>query len=165
MSCSSYNHRPRFILAGLFLMFAFLLTACSTGTQDFTITLDEARVNQIVQNSLAASAANELPFQVRAVDMKDGYIRVFISYARPDGPELVGSYDFSIDAEAGRLKGQIVGMDMPGLVLESGVVSQLAELIANDFAAVSEVNGVINFLDVVISEDSVDLVVRLTPTP
>jgi hypothetical protein len=142
-----------------------LLTACNVGAQDFTISLKEARVNQIVQNSLASAAASELPFQVRAVDMKDGYIRVFVSYTRPDAPELIGSYDISLDAEAGGLKGQIVGMDMPGLVLDSDVVSQLAELIASDFATVSELKGFVNFLDVIIGEDSLELVVRLTPSP
>jgi hypothetical protein len=78
---------------------------------------------------------------------------------------LIGSYDISLDAEAGGLKGQIVGMDMPGLVLDSDVVSQLAELIASDFATVSELKGFVNFLDVIIGEDSLELVVRLTPSP
>jgi hypothetical protein len=149
----------KLLLIGLGWMLILLsLSACAPANQDVAISLKEINVNEVIQN---AAAEQDLPFRVESVDMKDGFMRVFMAYRKEDGTELTGSYDIALNAVDGKINGEIIKVDMPGLKLDNQILEQIADLITQDFAlAASRVNGDVYFVSLKTSEDDMQMVIQ-----
>ena len=147
---------------GLVSLFAaFILSGCSTGNREISINLKEANLNEVIQN---AAEVQDLPFQVNSVDMKDGLMRVFMSYRKEDGTELNGAYDITLKTEEGQLSAEIMNVDMDGLVLDQQILDQIADLIKRDFVnASSSIRGQVEFRSLQIGEDGLQMVLDITP--
>lgn len=153
--------RSNRIRLGLILSLVLIfLNACSLASnQDLVMNLDESKVNQIIQG---APLAQNVPFRITGVDMKDGYMRVFMSYRKENGSELIGSYDISLKVDAGAIGTDILNVDMPGLVLNQQILDQIAELISRDFSyGASMINGQVVFKTLKMSEDNLVLTVQI----
>jgi hypothetical protein len=156
------NPHRKLLLIGLgSIIIILFLSACGPTNRDVTINLKEINVNEVIQS---AAAEQDLPFSVNGVDMKDGYMRVFMSYRKEDGSELTGSYDIALKAVDGKISGDIIKVDMPGLQLDSAILQQIADLITRDFAqAASRVNGDVYFVSLKTNEDDMQMVIQPPP--
>jgi hypothetical protein len=152
-------HKKLLLIIVLYMIIVLVLSACSPTNRDVTINLKEINVNEVIQS---AAAEQDLPFSVNGIDMKDGYMRVFMSYRKEDGSELTGSYDIALQAENGKITGEIIKVDMPGLQLDNTILEQIANLITNDFAlAASRVNGEVYFVSLKTNEDDMQMVIQI----
>lgn len=141
------------------LLLASALTACASSNREIPITLKETNVNEVIQS---ADTNQDAPFRIESVDMKDGFMRVFMSYRKADRTVLNGSYDVALNIENGKIVAKILDVDMPGLALDDQILQQIAELIAHDFSfAAANIANQVEFVSQKMSEDSLDLVIRI----
>jgi hypothetical protein len=140
------------------MIIVMIISACGPANRDVTINLKEINVNEVIQS---AAAEQDLPFRVNSVDMKDGFMRVFMSFRKEDGSELTGSYDIALKAVDGKIIANIIKVDMPGLKLDNQILEQIADLITRDFAlAASNVNGEAYFVSLKTNEDDMQMVIQ-----
>jgi len=142
------------------LVIITFLSACGAITeQDVTLNLKESSVNEIIQSS---ANSPDVPFRVSGIDMKDGFIRVFLSYLKADGSQLTGSYDLTLKVSDGQPTASISNVNMPGLKLDRDFLDKISKLIADDFIlAATKINGQVNIQSLNISEDRVQLIVTI----
>jgi uncharacterized protein YceK len=145
----------------ILMLLTILISGCSLINSETTITLEEQQVNEIIKSANAAAATGGTGLQVTGVDMKDDIIHVFVDYIE-DGSKVAGSYDISLDVSEGMILSQITAVDLPGLTLSPQQIGEIAQKIADDFTfASSEVGGRVDILSITITEDSLQMQVRL----
>jgi hypothetical protein len=94
--------------------------------------------------------------------MKDGFIRVFMSYQKPDGSKLSGSYDIALQVTDGQPTAIVSNVNMPGLELDRSLLDKISKLIVDDFIlASSKIDGQMQIKSLNTTEDSVELVVNI----
>lgn len=153
------NSSKSWILLGMISLLAVILSACGTSNRAITINLKEANVNEVIQN---AAAVQDRPFQVDSVDMQEGFIRVFMSYRKPDGSKLNGTYDIALKADQGQLSADILDVDMQGLELDQPILGQIADLIQRDFInASTNIRGQVDFQSLEIHDDGLQMVLQI----
>lgn len=146
------------ILGGVIVL--LLLSACNS-SNPVTINLKENNVNQFIRN---ATATQDAQFWINGVDMKDGFMRVFMVYRKSNGSELNGSYDMTLRIENGEIKADIIEVDMPGLELNQQILDQISALIARDFVfAASRLGGKVEFQGINLTEDNLEMNVVISP--
>ena len=153
-------HR-KFGMIGFFgILLAVLLSACGlVGNSEFTVSLKEANLNEVIQS---APVDSNNPFRVTNVDMQDGIIRVAISFRKADGSDLTGSYDLLLSAADGQIVTEIINVDMPGLKLDQPILDQFAELINRDFlSAASGLGGQVTIHSLQITDDAIEMALTL----
>ena len=154
------NPPKKMSIIGLgWMIFVFIISACGPARRDVTVNLREINVNEIIQSAVAEQ---DQPFRINGVDMKNGFMRVFMSYRKEDGSELTGSYDIALKAVNGKIIGDIIKVDMPGLQLDSATLKQIAGLFKDDFIlADSRVNGEVYFVSLEMNEDDMQMVIQV----
>ena len=136
------------------------LSACGViSGQNLTLNIKESSVNEIIQKP---TDSPETPFRISGIDMKDGFIRVFMSYQKPDGSKLSGSYDIALQVTDGQPTAIVSNVNMPGLELDRSLLDKISKLIVDDFIlASSKINGQVQIKSLNTTEDSVELVVNI----
>jgi hypothetical protein len=151
----------KYLMLGLLCMsLAILLGACDVAAnRDIPLNLKEANVNEVIQN---AALSGDSAFRIDNIDMKDGYIRVFMAYRQEDGTDMSGSYDVALKLDNGQIRSEISNVNMPGLVLDQQILDQIAELITRDFVfAGSKVQGQVEIVSLITNEDGLQMVIRV----
>jgi hypothetical protein len=142
----------------LYLIFPLLLTSVGS-YHEIPIKITEVDVNEVIQN---AKTGQDSPFRIENLDMKDGYMRIFMSYRKGDGSYLLGSYDVAFDIENGKVTAKIVKLDMPGLSLDDETLRYIAQLITKHFSyTTANIGDQVEFVYQKMNRDSLDLVIRI----
>jgi hypothetical protein len=144
------------------LILAILVGGCSLISKQTTLTLEEQQVNDIIKNANASTQTEQPRLQATGVDMHDGFIHVIVEYLKEDGSKIEGSYNVSLTVLDGIIQAEISSVDLPGLALSQKVINQIANKIAIDFAAASsQLGGRIEVLSIAVTEDRLQMVVRM----
>jgi hypothetical protein len=152
------NRLKLFLLSGIFLIM-IPLSACSFPGREIQLSIKEADVNQLLLNA----ASEDLPFKVDRVDMRDGSIKVYISYRQPDGSEIQGSYDLEFTVDDGKLAGKISNVDMQGLNINPGILDQVSSLILREFTTPgAKLGDRVTYQSINIDDDEIQLVIRVS---
>ena len=144
------------------LILAILVGGCSLISKQTTLTLEEQQVNDIIKNANASTQTEQPRLQATGVDMHDGFIHVIVEYLKEDGSKIEGSYNVSLAVLDGIIQAEISSVDLPGLTLSQQEIEQIANKIAIDFAAApSQLGGRIEVLSIAVTENHIQMVVRM----
>jgi hypothetical protein len=145
------------------LTLAVLALACG-GSATIPITLSEADVNRIIQNSTITSGSDELLVEVSSVDMQDGFIRINGTHEREDGTTVPGSCDVALTAQDGMLKAEITAVNIAGIDLNDARITRINDELARDFAESASDTDEVEFTSVTTTEDALTFVIKITPS-
>ena len=148
------------LILSMVFIFAIIQSGCAALNKNLTINLQEEKVNEILQSS---NASQNLPFQMDRIDMKDGFIRVYMSYANRDGSKMTGSYDIRMSIQDGVPVADISNVDMIGLKLDQQILDQIGQLMIRDLVfAAANLNGQVEFQSINITENDMQIVIKIS---
>ena len=145
------------------LTLAVLALACG-GSATIPITLSEADVNRIIQNSTVTSGPDELLVEVSSVDMQDGFIRINGTHEREDGTTVPGSCDLTFTVQDGTLMAEITAVNIAGVDLSDERITRINDELAREFTGAASDTDEVEFTSVTITEDALKFVIKITPS-
>lgn len=146
---------------------AFIPHGLGDFSQEITVTLDEEMLSQS-EPTFKVHNHNfweELDVDVDRMELHDGYLRFLGTKVMPDGSISDCSIDVDLRAENGALTAEIIALDVPGIaVRDSSVVkiNQEMEVLIHSKVLVLYPSSEVNFQDVEITEDALQITVEVT---
>ena len=128
------------------------------------VTFTEDRLNQMFRNIRTLNNANpdNLLDKITSVELHEGYIRAFGEDTLPDGSLVKGSFDVSITAVDGKLKVELIAVDIPNVDMSDPRIVDLNTELAQDLSTmVTDTNGNVTFKDTRVSEELLTLTVQV----
>lgn len=153
------------ILAGLFVLLTSAACSFSGITSkvgnnlDFQVTLSQDQINTLLANAHqnAPDRNRDLLDDLTRVDLQDGLIRVYGTRTH-QGQRVSGSYDVKLAAVDGKLKAEIVGVDIPGMSLDDPRVQSTNEEVAKSLSqSAMENHDHVSFDSVKVTNDNVQI--------
>jgi hypothetical protein len=144
----------------LIVLAALLLAGCGAnvnvnfnaeGGATITVSLDQARIDELIRESPTATDRDGLLTEITSVDLMDGLVRVTGVHVREDGTRLNGSYDFTMSANDGRLSAQVVAVNIEGFNMDDARIARINQELADAFSRAASDSPNVHFDSVVIS--------------
>jgi len=126
-----------------------------------TVTLDEARLNEMLRNSSATTENDSLLTEIERVEFRDGRVRVSGVRVQPDGTRLDGSYDFVASTADGRLVVQIVAVDLEGFSMDDDRIARINTELSDALGRAASDNPNVRFNTVTITDDALTLTIKV----
>ena len=143
------SHVPKWILFAIPLLLAVLSLACSgssiiggTSGLEVTINLSENDVNRLLRHSFIDQDEDNLLEDITSIDMQPGVIRIHGTYTNSDGATVPGSADITFSVQDGMLN----------------------DSMTREFAKAASESDKVEFTSVEITEDSLEFVIKVTPS-
>lgn len=153
------NNKLKPLTISMVLVIASILSGCTGLNKNITLKLQEAKVNEVLQS---VNVSQSLPFQIDRIDMKDGFMRVYMSYTKQNNSKMNGSYDIRMSIQNGVPVANISNVDMTGLNLNQQMLDQIGELMIHDvLLAATKLNGQVEFQSINITENEMQIVIKI----
>jgi hypothetical protein len=161
----------RFLLFVIPLTLALLSVACISGitlgdsnSMEVSVTLDENDINSILDLSIDYSDDEDnLLTNITNVDFQDGFIRVFGTHERDENTSVTGSLDFSVTVKNGMLDVEVTGVDIPGLDINDERITRFNQRLGTELSKAATDSDAAEFTEVTITEDAIEITIRITP--
>ena len=156
--------KKRFVLMAV--LAGLLLVGCGTnvnvnfnaeGGASISVSLDEARINELLRNNPSTTERDGLLTEITAVDMQEGLIQVSGVHVRPDGTRLDGSYDFTLSASDGQLAAQVVAVHIEGFSMDDARIARINQQLAEGFGRAASESPNVHFNSVVIGNNELKI--------
>jgi hypothetical protein len=127
------------------------------GGTTITVSLNEARINDLIRESPAATDRDGLLTEITSIDMQDGQITVTGVHVRADGTRLDGSYDFSLSASDGRLAAQVVAVRIEGFSMDDARIARINQQLAEAFGRAASDSPNVHFDSVLVTNSELKI--------
>ena len=132
------------------------------GGASITVSLDEARINDLIRESPATTDRDGLLTEITSIDMMDGLIRVSGVHVRSDGTRLNGSYDFNLSASDGRLAARVVAVSIEGFSMDDARIARINTELADAFGRAASESPNVHFDSVIIGNSEMKISLTVT---
>jgi hypothetical protein len=165
------SHFTKLVLFVVPLLLAMLSLACGAGSiigdttsLEVTASLSENDVNRLLRHSFIDQDEDNLLEDITGVDMQPGVIRIHGTYTNSDGATVPGSADITFSVQDGMLNGKITAVDIAGLDVNHPRVTRINDSMTREFAKAASESDKVEFTSVEITEDSLEFVIKVTPS-
>lgn len=164
------KHGTHYIKLGLMLLvMVFTSLACISGinlgdqpTIEVKVSVSENAINRRIRHSFLDNGDDDLFDEITSIDFQSNLIRVFGLYRNSEGSEVAGSADVSFYAEDGKLNAEIIAVDVIGLDINHSRVTHINNVLAQVFSEEVSENDDVEFLNVIITEDAMEITIRVS---
>ena len=162
----------KLILFVVVLMMAMLSMACifsgisvgDTTSLELTVTLKEDTLNRLLRHSFTEQDEDNLLKTITSVDMQADLIRIYGTYTHSDGSEVPGSVDLIFSVKDGKLNAEIIAVDIAGLDVNHPRVTRINDVLEREVGEAASDSDEVEFVSVEITEDSLEFIVKVTPS-
>jgi len=146
-----------------------ILTACGVNfsvdsdSVSITINLSEPDFGLPFQNA-SLTGDDGLLIDISDVDFQEDLIRISGTYENQDGNPVEGSLDLVFGAENGTLNAEIVAVVFEGLDLDDERIVRVNEKLSRAFAQAASEHENVEFTSVTITDDALQMVIRVDRT-
>ncbi len=168
---SQTSYVTKLVLFAIPLLLAVLSLACSgssitggTSGLEITINLSENDVNRLLRHSFIEQDEDNLLEDITSIDMQPDVIRIYGTYTNADGATVPGSIDVTFSAQDGMLQAEIVAVDIAGLDVNHPRIARINKLMTKEFARAASESDEVEFVSVEITKDSLEFVIKVTPS-
>jgi hypothetical protein len=139
-------------------------TIDGTSNLKVTINLSENDVNRLLRHSFVEQDEDNLLEDITSIDMQPDVIRIYGTYTNSDGASVPGSVDLTFSVQDGMLQAEIVAVEIAGLDVNHPRVARINDLMTKEFAQAASESDEVEFVSVEITQDSLEFVIKVTPS-
>jgi len=140
------------------------LTVGDTTNLELTVALKEDTINRLLRHSFTELDEDNLLEDITSVDMQADLIRIYGTYTNSDGSEVPGSADLTFSVGDGKLNAEIVAVDIAGLDVNHPRVTRINDVLEREVGEAASDNDKVEFVSVEITEDSLEFIIKVTPS-
>ena len=163
---------PKLVLVVVTVMMAMISLGCifsglnvgKTTNLELTVTLKEDIINRLLRYSFSEQDEDNLLDDITSIDMQADLIRIYGTYTHADGSEVPGSADMTFSVKDGKLHAKIIAVDINGLDANHPRVTRINDVIEREVGKAASDSDEVEFVSVGITEDSLELIIKVTPT-
>ena len=166
------NRFTKLLQFAILMMMTFISMACifsginigNTTDLELTVTLKEDIINRLLRYSFSEQDEDNLLDDITSIDMQADLIRIYGTYTHADGSEVPGSADMTFSVKDGKLHAEIIAVDINGLDANHPRVTRINDVLEREVGKAASDSDEVEFVSVEITEDSLEFIIKVTPS-